>query len=121
MSTTNDIRVVVREKYGLLAESGGGCGPGCGCGETDVLNEIGYTAEQKAAIPEGANLGLGCGNPLAWAELKLREGFDEEADPVIGNPPSLRVPRHVAQYRRSRRVDADGAATGLGWHLAVRS
>jgi SAM-dependent methyltransferase len=68
-----DIRITVREKYGSLAEQGGGCGPGCGCGDTDVLDQIGYTAEQAAAIPEGANLGLGCGNPVALAELRAGE------------------------------------------------
>ncbi len=70
MSANDDIRIAVREKYAGLAEQGGCCGPGCGCGETDVLDQIGYTAEQAAAIPEGANLGLGCGNPIAHAGLE---------------------------------------------------
>jgi SAM-dependent methyltransferase len=38
-----------------------------------VLGAIGYTAEQAAAIPEGANLGLGCGNPTALAEIRPGE------------------------------------------------
>jgi len=38
-----------------------------------VLAALGYTSEQAAAIPEGANLGLGCGNPLAHAELVAGE------------------------------------------------
>jgi ubiquinone/menaquinone biosynthesis C-methylase UbiE len=71
---SEDIRTVVREKYGAIAEgrpSGAGCcGGSCG---GDVLTEIGYSAEQAAAIPEGANLGLGCGNPLAFAEAKPGE------------------------------------------------
>jgi arsenite methyltransferase len=77
MSEHDDVRTVVREKYGEIAEgkTSGCCGDGCGCGsgETDVLTAIGYTAEQAAAIPEGANLGLGCGNPLAYAEVKPGE------------------------------------------------
>ena len=68
------IREVVREKYGAIAVSSGSCcGPSGGCGSTSadaVLDQIGYTAEQAAAIPEGANLGLGCGNPLAFAAVK---------------------------------------------------
>jgi arsenite methyltransferase len=77
MSETSDIRTVVREKYGAIAEGRksegvGCCGSDCGCGE-GVLTEIGYTAEQAAAIPEGANLGLGCGNPLAYAAVKPGE------------------------------------------------
>ncbi|MCX5914664.1 MAG: arsenite methyltransferase, partial [Deltaproteobacteria bacterium] len=46
----------------------------CGGGrETDVISKsIGYTDQDLKAVPEGANLGLGCGNPLALASL--REG-----------------------------------------------
>lgn len=69
-----DPREVVRERYGELAR---GTRRGCGCGdpgdEGAVLAVIGYTPEQAAAIPEGANLGLGCGNPIAHAELKRGE------------------------------------------------
>jgi arsenite methyltransferase len=69
----DDVRNVVREKYGAIATQGGTCcaeGTGCGCGcVSDALDAIGYTAEQAAAIPEGANLGLGCGNPLAHAAI----------------------------------------------------
>src|SRR6185503_16109418 len=77
MTQAPDVRTVVREKYGAIAEgkpSGAGCcgGSGCGCGG-DVLTEIGYTAEQAAAIPEGSNLGLGCGNPIGHADLKPGE------------------------------------------------
>jgi len=71
---THAIRDVVREKYGAIAiTSGSCCGPEGGCGSTApdaVLDQIGYTAEQAAAIPEGANLGLGCGNPLALAAVR---------------------------------------------------
>jgi len=83
MSGTTDIRDVVREKYGALAEgaaSGAGCcaeGSGCGCGCQDgakgTLASLGYTEEQAKAIPEGANLGLGCGNPLAHAQIRFGE------------------------------------------------
>jgi arsenite methyltransferase len=74
-----DPRAVVREKYGLIAEgeSSGCCGVQCGCNAPgnaeNVLGAIGYTAEQAAAIPEGANLGLGCGNPTALAAIRAGE------------------------------------------------
>src|SRR5262252_1040882 len=72
-----DIRGTVREKYGEIAQGGTGCcGPGCGCGggtDEGALAALGYTAAQRAAIPAGADLGLGCGNPLAHAELKPGE------------------------------------------------
>lgn len=70
-----DVRAVVREKYGAVAA---GTANSCGCcqGPSDaeaVLTQLGYSAEQAAAIPEGANLGLGCGNPIAHAGLKPGE------------------------------------------------
>jgi arsenite methyltransferase len=80
MGETPDIRTVVREKYGDIAKgtSRGCCGPDC-CGgappaaEAKIGTSIGYGAEELAAIPEGANLGLGCGNPLAHAAVKRGE------------------------------------------------
>jgi SAM-dependent methyltransferase len=73
-----DIRDAVRERYGKVAEEKEGephgcCGGNCGCGSTVSLEGIGYSQEQSAAIPEGANLGLGCGNPLGHAEVKPGE------------------------------------------------
>jgi len=79
MSDTGDIRTVVREKYGEIAE---GKRSGCGCSAApaagasccgDVMLTLGYTEEQKQTIPEGADLGLGCGNPLAHAAVKPGE------------------------------------------------
>jgi arsenite methyltransferase len=62
---SNETRDIVREKYGEMAMAGSHC---CGgsCGGPSP-SEIGYSAEQAAAVPAGANLGLGCGNPLAYA------------------------------------------------------
>lgn len=63
----------VRERYAGFAEAGGcGC---CGSAEAtteDISRRIGYDGGTLAAIPEGANLGLGCGAPIAV--LALREG-----------------------------------------------
>jgi arsenite methyltransferase len=74
MSESGDIRTVVREKYGEIAE---GKRSGCGCASDscggDTLLQLGYTEEQKAALPEGADLGLGCGNPLAHARVRPGE------------------------------------------------
>jgi SAM-dependent methyltransferase len=77
VSTPPDIRHVVREKYGEIAknQSDCGCAPSC-CGGADTQRigaYIGYDAEALAAIPEGANLGLGCGNPLAHAAVQPGE------------------------------------------------
>jgi len=70
-----EIRKVVREGYGKIAKQDRSC---CApvkscCGSTDLvqnMSRIGYTEEELKAAPEGANLGLGCGNPIALASLK---------------------------------------------------
>jgi len=77
MNNANEVRVMVRERYGALVEKDGcGCGPSC-CGgaETSVasMEQIGYSAEQATAAPKDADLGLGCGNPLAFAGVKPGE------------------------------------------------
>jgi len=73
-----EIKKVVREGYAKIAkQSSSCCAPvnSC-CGSTDLVQNIsksiGYTEEELKAVPEGANLGLGCGNPTALASL--REG-----------------------------------------------
>jgi len=71
----DDIRTVVRQKYGDIAKAeteGCGCGPSGCCGSPSpvadqVAEYVGYTRSELDALPEGANLGLGCGNPLAHA------------------------------------------------------
>jgi SAM-dependent methyltransferase len=60
-----------------VAESEGcGCGPAC-CGAAapaDTLSQaLGYSASETAIVPEGANMGLGCGNPQAIANLNAGE------------------------------------------------
>src|SRR5262245_66226626 len=77
MSGTSDVREVVREKYGAIAresrDSTGCCGGESPCGCAGETAGIGYGEEQLASIPKGANLGLGCGNPLAHAEIRPGE------------------------------------------------
>ena len=70
-----DIREMVRKGYATVAEGGCGCcGPNsscCGGAVTaeQISGKIGYSAEEMGAVPDGANLGLGCGNPLAHAAI----------------------------------------------------
>jgi len=78
----NEIRSSVRESYGKVAETGDS---GCGCSPSsccDTGNDItaqstsitlGYSNEDVTSIPEGANMGLGCGNPQAIASLQPAE------------------------------------------------
>jgi len=75
-----EVKKAVRQRYARAAKQGGGCGCAATspcCGSTDVAQNIskavGYSVEDMAAVPEGANLGLGCGNPVALASLKEGE------------------------------------------------
>ena len=78
MSTLSQdkIREVVRDRYGEVALGKSGCG-GTSCCSTptqvDASARLGYSAAELAAVPEGADMGLGCGNPQAIAELKTGE------------------------------------------------
>ena len=71
------IKQVVREGYAKIARQDSSCcGPVSTCGsagpQETISKKIGYTDEELKTVPEGANLGLGCGNPVALASL--REG-----------------------------------------------
>lgn len=77
--TADRIRETVRAAYGAVArrgQRGGCCGGGttsC-CGPTDTSStRLGYTHAELAAVPDGADLGLGCGNPQAIAQLQPGE------------------------------------------------
>ena len=71
-----DVKKIVREGYARIARGGGSCcssgGSCCGsAGMTESISKkIGYSDEELTSVPEGANLGLGCGNPVALAALK---------------------------------------------------
>ena len=74
-----EIKKVVREGYAQIAKKESSCcspSSSC-CGSTDLAEDIskkiGYQNEELKSVPEGANLGLGCGNPVALASLKEGE------------------------------------------------
>lgn len=72
--TKDDIRAAVRDQYGSIARGtpGGCCAPGT-CGpKAEASLALGYSGDDLASVPEGANMGLGCGNPQTLAAL--REG-----------------------------------------------
>jgi arsenite methyltransferase len=71
----DEIRKSVRENYARRATScATGCGGGC-CsdGAASVSQAIGYSDEELRSVPQGADLGLGCGHPTALASLKTGE------------------------------------------------
>ena len=77
--TREQILSAVRDRYGAVARSQGsdcGCSPSC-CAPSSSADtksrDLGYSAAELKDAPEGANLGLGCGNPQAIASLQAGE------------------------------------------------
>ena len=133
----NEVRTAVREHYGKVATR-----PGCGCAPTCcspdaggdqrsteiVAQALGYSAEQTSAIPEGANLGLGCGNPLAMASLKAGQtvldlgsgaGFDAflAAQAVGQNGKVIGVDMTPEMIAKARRNQAGGDYANVEFRL----
>lgn len=76
----DEIRQAVRQRYSEVANTESACGGGpscCGTGDSasaaDASVTLGYSETDVATVPDGANLGLGCGNPQAIAALKPGE------------------------------------------------
>jgi len=68
MKKAEEIKKLVKIKYGEIAITN--CGCGCGCKSSqNIAKEIGYL-DNEINIVEGANLGLGCGNPVAISKIK---------------------------------------------------
>jgi SAM-dependent methyltransferase len=117
----NEVREFVKMEYGRVVRGGGGCcGGGMSCcddrGEENA-KALGYDEEDLREIPQGANLGLGCGNPVALAELSRGEvvldlgsgaGFD-----------SLLVARRVGEEGRVIGVDMTPEMLERARHNAV--
>ena len=118
-----EIRKTVRDGYAQIATSASSC---CGPNPAeDIGKKIGYSGEELNAVPQGANLGLGCGNPVALASLKEGEtvldlgagaGFDcflaakrvGESGRVIGvdmTPEMLEKARENARKDNYRNVE----------------
>lgn len=157
VSNSNDaqtIREQVRAGYAKVAQSGGlsgataqsGCCSGSSCcgppGGTaaGLAQQLGYDAAELAALPDGANMGLSCGNPTALASLRPGEvvldlgsggGFDcflagprvGAAGRVIGvdmTPEMLsRARRNRAAYRERTGLDNVEFRLGEIEHLPV--
>ena len=69
---TTEVKEMVRNWYGGVAAGRSGC-----CGPTtasqDASCSMGYSEQELASLPEGADLGLGCGNPQALAAMRPGE------------------------------------------------
>lgn len=96
---SDSIEKAVRERYGAVALSGLSTEDE---GVRAVAEAFGYTAEELAGVPAGANMGLSCGNPLATASL--REG---EVVVDLGSGGGLDI------FLAARKVGATGRAIGI--------
>jgi SAM-dependent methyltransferase len=135
---------LVRAHYGEIAEAAGlasCCAPAASCcGPTadpdGKSREMGYSDAELAAVPEGANLGLGCGNPQAIAALQPGEtvidlgsgaGFDcfLAAGQAGGSGRVIGIDMTQAMLKKARdnaaRIDAGNVEFRLGEleHLPV--
>jgi SAM-dependent methyltransferase len=75
MKNPTDIKKIVKKEYGQIAKTSAQCGCGsCGCSSNMTVQkqsgEMGYSEDEMTVVPDGSNLGLGCGNPTAIASLK---------------------------------------------------
>jgi arsenite methyltransferase len=140
-ATDNDaIRAAVRDHYASVAtgtatatpdtsaSNGGCCAPSCCGGSSSTSLEVGYSEEEVSAAPEGADLGLGCGNPQAIASLKPGEtvldlgagaGFDAflAARQVGSNGRVIGVDMTPAMIEKARANAAKVGAANLEFRL----
>jgi len=102
------VRGLVREGYAKIAtsKSGGCCGPhSCGSAPLDptkLANQLGYSVTELETLPEGANMGLSCGNPAALAALQPGEVVLD-----LGSGGGFDV------FIAGRKVGASGRAIGV--------
>ena len=140
------VRAAVRAGYAEIAQHGSERRKSsCCCGMSEVdsdalARQIGYTAEELAALPGGANIGLSCGNPSALAALRPGEvlldlgsgaGFDAfVAAPKVGSTGRVigvdmtaemltRARKNVAAYRERTGLDNVEFRLGEIEHLPV--
>jgi SAM-dependent methyltransferase len=127
------IRDFVRARYGAIAEQADeNCGctaTGCCGGQSASYGEkLGYSAEELAAGPAGADLGLGCGNPLAIASIQAGEtvldlgsgaGFDcfLAARQLAGTGRVIGVDMTAAMVSKARANAAKGAYKTVEFRL----
>jgi SAM-dependent methyltransferase len=125
----DQVRTQVRAAYAKVAQGADGCSVGC-CGTKGSGSlAMGYTEADMAGVPEGSDLGLGCGNPQAIAAMRSGEtvldlgsgaGFDcflaasrvGRAGRVIGVD---MTPEMVSKARdNARRISATNVEFRLG-------
>lgn len=131
-----EILETIRERYGRIAERGA---QGCGCGQSccgspradtpgSISGELGYSEEEIGSVPDGADMGLGCGNPQALAALREGEtvldlgcggGLDVflAAGRVGASGEVIGVDMTAAMISAARRAAADSGITNVEFRL----
>lgn len=95
------IKQIVKEDYSKIDLKKSCCTCSCGISEKEISKQIGYSEEEINNVPE-ANLGLGCGNPLALAKLK-------EGDVVL----DLGSGAGLDSFLASKKVGPTGKIIGI--------
>ncbi len=99
----HEIKKIVKDRYGKIArDEENYCCCTCGPTTTDQCLAVGYTAEDLQLVPEGAILGVGCGNPAALADLTEGETVVD-----LGSGAGIDV------FLAARRVGRDGRVIGV--------
>ena len=112
----DQIREAVRNRYSAIATEveRGGCGSSC-CEpasqeRSSVSSQLGYSDDDLARLPDGADMGLGCGNPMAIAALRLGEVVVD-----LGSGGGLDC------FLAAQRVGSEGRAIGVDMTPAMIS
>jgi arsenite methyltransferase len=136
---TDEVHQRVRDTYAKVAEasnSGNCCGESascCGVSDETAINtlistRLGYSSADLASVPEGADMGLGCGDPRAIASLRPGEvvvdlgsggGFDAFlASPEVGRTGRvIGVDMTPAMVSKARANTEKGAFTNVEFRL----
>lgn len=122
------VKEYVKKRYGEIANENTTCSC-CGGGDTmEQAQQVGYTAEELAELPEEAVLGLGCGNPTALAGLKEGEvvldlgsggGIDVflASNRVGSSGRVIGLDMTEEMIRRAQKTAEEGGYTNVEFHL----
>jgi len=121
---SDQIKKIVRDGYAKIATQSVSCCPSNSCcGKAslaeDISKSVGYSNEEINIVPEGANLGLGCGNPVAIASLKegdviLDLGSGAGFDAFLASPKVGKTGRVIGVDMTPEMIEKAGANAKKG-------
>ena len=101
---SDKVKDIVKSRYSIIAKNNSGCGCVCNSkkvSDVELTKIMGYSDEEISNVPE-ANMGLGCGNPLAFAQIK-------DGDSVL----DLGCGGGFDVFLAARKVGDSGKVTGV--------